>query len=87
MKTLPRLALCSLAAGLVFSVTAQPAGLAHLPKGASTHRDLAYVSDGHERQKLNLYLPQDDTDRGLQGRGPLAARAAAYRPDPARFAV
>jgi acetyl esterase/lipase len=59
MKTLPRLALCSLAAGLVFSVTAQSAGLAHLPKGASTHRDLAYVSDGHERQKLNLYLPQD----------------------------
>jgi acetyl esterase/lipase len=28
-----------------------------LPQGATVHRDLAYVSDGHPRQKLDLYLP------------------------------
>lgn len=27
------------------------------PAYAITHRDLAYVADGHERQKLDLYLP------------------------------
>lgn len=28
-----------------------------LPKGVKAHRDLAYVEGGHERQKLDLYLP------------------------------
>jgi acetyl esterase/lipase len=27
------------------------------PKGVTAHRDLAYVKDGHERHKLDLYLP------------------------------
>ncbi|MCP4589541.1 MAG: alpha/beta hydrolase, partial [bacterium] len=27
------------------------------------HRDLAYVSDGHERQKLDLYLPSERAER------------------------
>ncbi len=27
------------------------------PTGATVHRDLAYVSGGHEHQKLDLYLP------------------------------
>lgn len=27
------------------------------PEGATAHRDLAYVTNGHERQKLDLYLP------------------------------
>ncbi|MFH5804727.1 alpha/beta hydrolase fold domain-containing protein [Alienimonas sp. DA493] len=28
------------------------------PPGVVAHRDLAYVTDGHERQKLDLYLPE-----------------------------
>jgi acetyl esterase/lipase len=28
-----------------------------LPPGAKVHRDLAYVTNGHERQKLDLYVP------------------------------
>lgn len=30
---------------------------AEMPAGAVTHRDLAYVNDGHARHKLDLYLP------------------------------
>jgi hypothetical protein len=43
-------------------ILAQPAGRgrpAPLPEGATVHRDLAYVPDGHERQKLDLYLPKE----------------------------
>ena len=29
-----------------------------LPEGTKAHRDLAYVKDGHERNKLDLYLPE-----------------------------
>jgi acetyl esterase/lipase len=39
---------------------AQPSGPAQgtaLPKDAIVHRDLAYVPGGHDRQKLDLYLP------------------------------
>lgn len=28
-----------------------------VPEGITVHRDLAYVADGHERQKLDLYVP------------------------------
>jgi acetyl esterase/lipase len=34
-----------------------------IPAGVKAHRDLAYVANGHERQKLDLYLPE-------QGDGP-----------------
>lgn len=30
-----------------------------LPEGAVVHRDLAYAAGGHERQKLDLYLPKE----------------------------
>jgi acetyl esterase/lipase len=30
-----------------------------LPAGALVHRDLAYVTQGHERQRLDLYLPKE----------------------------
>lgn len=30
------------------------------PEGTTIHRDLAYVPDGHPRQKLDLYLPRAD---------------------------
>ena len=29
-----------------------------VPAGVAAHRDLAYAADGHERQKLDLYLPE-----------------------------
>jgi acetyl esterase/lipase len=29
-----------------------------LPKGVKAHRNLEYVKDGHERNKLDLYLPE-----------------------------
>ena len=35
---------------------------ATLPEGAKVHRNLPYVSAGHERQKLDLYLPKDGTN-------------------------
>ena len=38
---------------------------ASLPEGVITHRDLAYVANGHERQKLDLYLPKDSTNLPL----------------------
>jgi hypothetical protein len=31
---------------------------ARLPEGVIVHRDIPYVTDGHERQKLDLYLPK-----------------------------
>jgi len=33
------------------------AAQARLPEGTVVHRDLAYVANGHERQKLDLYIP------------------------------
>jgi acetyl esterase/lipase len=43
------------------SVFAQPQQFARprVPEGATVYRDLAYVTDGHARQKLDLYLPKD----------------------------
>jgi acetyl esterase/lipase len=31
--------------------------VARVPPGVTPHRDLAYVADGHERQKLDLFVP------------------------------
>ena len=49
---------------LAFDGAAQPAGLP-LPEGAAAHRDLACVLNGHERQKLDLYLPQNGSNLPL----------------------
>ena len=42
-------------------VLAQPQQFARprVPEGATAYRDLPYVTNGHERQKLDLYLPRD----------------------------
>jgi acetyl esterase/lipase len=53
MKTLCTVA-AAVAAGLA---AAQPPARLSLPEGARALRDLAYVENGHERQKLDLYLP------------------------------
>jgi len=40
---------------------ARPGGggpAARVPPGVTAHRDLAYVVDGHERQKLDLFVPE-----------------------------
>jgi len=44
---------------------ANEAAQARLPEGVIVHRDLAYVSNGHERQKLDLYLPKGGRDLPL----------------------
>lgn len=58
-----------LACLLVFAAVAlaQPSATreSRLPAGAIAHRDLAYVANGHERQKLDLFLPQDGTNLPL----------------------
>jgi acetyl esterase/lipase len=57
------LAAAALAMGPILAV-AQPVGQASAakrPDGARVHRDLPYVSGGHERQKLDVYLPKDGT--------------------------
>ena len=37
----------------------QPPRVPPIPVGTTVHRDLAYVTNGHPRQKLDLYLPAD----------------------------
>lgn len=49
-----------------FPLPAQPAPRPEppplrMPAGATAHRDLAYVRDGHARQKLDLFLPEKST--------------------------
>jgi acetyl esterase/lipase len=43
----------------------QPAGMSPLPAGIHMLHDLAYVPGGHERQKLDLYLPAKATSGPL----------------------
>jgi len=40
------------------AVTGAQPGPPPVPAGVKAHRDLAYVENGHERQKLDLYLPE-----------------------------
>lgn len=52
-----------LVASIGFVSAQQPGGVKPLlppkpPEGVQSLRDLAYVPDGHERQKLDLYLPE-----------------------------
>lgn len=54
-----------LTAGFGVSASAQRVGQAQLPDGAIAHRDLAYVPNGHERQKLDLFLPKEGTNLPL----------------------
>jgi acetyl esterase/lipase len=67
MKTSRIISLSVLSAVFALNAIAQPAGLVRLalPDGTIVHRDLAYVANGHERQKLDLYLPKDGTNLPL----------------------
>ena len=51
--TIPTLLLC----GTASLAGAQPGPRVPLPEGTRVLKDLAYVQGGHERQKLDLYLP------------------------------
>jgi hypothetical protein len=46
---------------------AQPSATreSRLPAGAMAHRDLAYVTNGHERQKPDVFLSKDGTNLPL----------------------
>ena len=55
MKKILTLLAVSLAACI--AANAQPPQL-RVPEGVKAHRDIAYVENGHERQKLDLYLPE-----------------------------
>jgi len=64
--SLAALVICVIAAGAAPTEAQPPAGRAGqpprvppLPAGTTVHRDLAYVANGHDRQKLDLYLPAD----------------------------
>jgi acetyl esterase/lipase len=56
MKTKQAVAVAVIMAGLAFAQA--PAGRGGLPEGIKALRDLTYVENGHERQKLDLYLPE-----------------------------
>ena len=67
MKTNRRIA-SALVLLLVSQAFAQPSGPARqlvLPEGAVVYRDLAYVPNGHERQRLDIYLPKEGTNLPL----------------------
>ena len=55
MKKVITLIAISLAACI--AANAQPPQQ-RVPEGVKPHRDIAYVEGGHERQKLDLYLPE-----------------------------
>ena len=47
-----------LAISFAMRVTANAQPQQRLPDGVQAHRDIAYVENGHERQKLDLYVPE-----------------------------
>lgn len=59
--SLSRLRLALAVCGLSMSgAAAQPPKAPAVPDGVAAHRDLSYVEKGHERQKLDLYVPKSD---------------------------
>ena len=57
------LILFSVAVTLVLAQRRSSAEAPKVPEGVTVHRDVAYVTNGHERQKLDLYVP--DTGENL----------------------
>jgi len=51
---MPRLCMLIMAAALSMASAAEP----QVPPGVKSLRDLPYVTDGHQRQKLDLYIPE-----------------------------
>jgi len=69
IKTSPlRMLILAYLAASVAMALAQPAGQPpqpQIPGGGTVLRDVPYVPGGHERQKLDLYLPKDGTNLPL----------------------
>ena len=63
----PTLGVLVLMLGLTAIAAAQPAGPrpTQVPPGTVLHRDLGYLSGGHQRQKLDLFLPANGTNLPL----------------------
>ena len=59
------LILCILAVTLVLAQRRERAEPPQAPEGVTVHRDLAYVTNGHARQKLDLYIPNEGEDLPL----------------------
>jgi acetyl esterase/lipase len=59
--------LTAMAITLIVSISfgQQPRPASRVPEGTIIHRDLPYVTNGHERQRLDLYLPRDGKDLPL----------------------
>ena len=56
-----------------------------IPESVTVHWDIAYVTDGHERQKLNLYVPADTGENlplivWVHGGAWLGGNKTHYRP-------
>ena len=56
-----------------------------IPESVTVHRDIAYVTDGHERQKLDLYVPADTSENlpliiWVHGGAWLGGNKTHYRP-------
>jgi acetyl esterase/lipase/cyclophilin family peptidyl-prolyl cis-trans isomerase/catechol 2,3-dioxygenase-like lactoylglutathione lyase family enzyme len=45
--------------------SAKPGRAPAVPEGVTVHRDIAYVTGGHARQKLDLYVPKNGRDLPL----------------------
>ena len=55
MKKIPVLLVASLA---IFHISAHAQQPQRVPEGVKAQRNIAYVENGHERQKLDLFLPE-----------------------------
>ena len=60
MKPTPKLVALVLLLPISLAVAQPPKSeRPRVPEGATAYSDLAYVTNGHQRQKLDLYLPKD----------------------------
>jgi len=70
MKTFSRFVCIALAVSAAFAAETQfqpgakrgAAPSLRVPDGVQAHRDLAYVANGHARQKLDLYIPEKSSE-------------------------
>ena len=59
-KTFFAIVLFAIIATMVFAQQGRQPQRGRVPEGVTALRDIPYVTDGHERQKLDLYLPKTE---------------------------
>ena len=64
-RRIPRYCIAAAFGWLALAQAAAPPAASPAPHNTTVQRDLAYVADGHARQKLDLYLPQAGTNLPL----------------------